>query len=120
MTPRRARDSLASGLVPICSSGTGAIVHLYAGVSPGAVIAVILIVTVLTSIAAIVPYLPELITARSMAIVRAAVLAKTISAADAAVINGDADPRPGNITSQTAQPPVKPQHRIKRRRGSDD
>ena len=91
MTPHRTRDSLAAGLAPICSSGTDAIVHLYAGVSSGAVIAATLIATALTGPAAVVPQLPDLITARSKARVPLRVLAKMTSHADAALINEEAN-----------------------------
>jgi hypothetical protein len=114
MTPHRARDSLTAGLAPICSSGTGVIVHLYAG--PGAVITVTLIVTVLTCLATVVPYLPELITARSMALIRAAVVAKDISAVEAALINGDSSSQPHSAAPPTEQPSAKPQRRLIRRR----
>jgi hypothetical protein len=106
----------AASLTPICSSCTGAVVHLYAGVGPGAVIALTLVVAVLTSLATAMPYLPSLIGERSQARVRDAVLAKIISPADAAVTNGDVNYAPDHAAAQIEQQPTKAQPRSTRHR----
>jgi hypothetical protein len=100
------------GLLPV-GAGTGAVLHLYAGMSPAVVIAVVLIITLVPSVAAIIcaraPHRPAMCKERSDAEVRKAVArtldGKITSAEDAAAVlralRSEAPPAPESADAGT-------------------
>lgn len=73
--------------------GMGAVLHLYAGVSPIIAVALTAAATVpaiaATIICALAPHRPALVRERSMAQIRSAVIKGKIQAKDAALLLGD-------------------------------
>ncbi len=122
MLTRNGSNWLAVSLMPIgaggASSGVGAFLHLYAGMSPGVVVAVTAVVTIVTCIAAVfcalAPHLHALCRERSLARVRCAALEGTISVKEAvSLIRAEVHLVPSVTTSQLAVPaqPVTPSRR---------